>query len=305
MHADLRETAVAPAVDADPVKALMAADRDGLLSYHGYVSGDRFEVDVAGRRMVLPKAEVGPAVERLRAVESLPLEFDARLVEVRDDGAYVVRVGGQLVELPADRVVDWCAGFTAALVGQGQAHAGEDQIGEIAALFERPSRDDQCRMVILGLMFGRGDAEAVKMDRLAELIGELPGVGRAPAKKTVVDALGFGGYLASGLAERMIQVFGLRWSVTAGPGVCEPVEGGAPVEPLPEMPGLLALRRIVAASRAGWLRYVDEPSPNQARWKTRRDRVYRLTVGERSYEVGADGLYAWLDGVAAFHAGRR
>ncbi len=106
------------------------------------------------------------------------------------------------------------------------------------------------------------------------------------------------------LAEKMIRAFGLRWVVTAEPATCERAEGGPLVGPLPEMPGLVALRRIVAASQVGWLRYVDEPAPNKARWKPERDRQYRLAVGPTTYTVGADGLHAWLDGVAAYHAGR-
>lgn len=285
-------------VDADPVKALLGADRDGLLTYHGFVSGGRYEVEIAGRRMELPAAEVGGTVERLRAVASLKaVGVDVALLSVGDNGVHVLEVDDRagLVKLPVGEVVDWCAGFAAAAAAEGQEHVGVDRGGELAALFENPSRDDQCRMVILGLM--HGGPERVSAEDLVARIGALPGVERPPAKKTVVDALGFGQYFASDLAERMIAAFGLRWSVTAGPGTCERAEGGSLPEPPPEMPGLARLQRIMAAAGNGWLRYVDEPSPNKARWLRR----CQVTVGSQGYVVDADRLDAWLDGLAAYH----
>lgn len=302
--ADSKEAAVAPTVDGDPVRTLLGAERDGLLSYGGFVSGGEgggYEVTLAGRLRVLPAGEVAETVGRLRAVAALAaVGVNAELGELRADGTHVLHIEGGRVELPAGQVLDWCSGFLAAQVGQGQGwDAGDDRIGEIAAVFEHPSLNDQIRMVILGLMHGQ-DENRVSADQLRELIGELPGVDKAPAKKTVVDALGFGGYLGSDLAENMIAAFGLRWLVTAGSGTCERAEGGPLAEPLPEMPALVALRRIVAAVRAGWLRYDDEPSLNKARWLRR----YHLRVGEQQVIVGVEGLHAWLDGVAAFHAGR-
>jgi hypothetical protein len=295
--ADARE---AQTVDADPVKALQGAARDGLLTYHGFVSGGRYEVEIAGLSLDLPAAEVAGTVERLRAVARLAeAGAGVQLVGLRADGTHVVQVGGERVALAADRVVDWCGGYAAALLGRGGEHVGEDRIGQIAALFEDPSRDDQCRMVILGLMHGRGEENRVSAVKLVEMIGALPDVEKPPAKKTVVDALGFGGYLASDLAEKMIRAFGLRWSVSAGPGACERAEGGALPGPLPEMPSLAGLRRIVSAAGEGWVRYVDTPAPNEARWNRR----YRLAVGPQVHVVSAEGLSAWLDGVAAFHGG--
>lgn len=293
-----REAAVPQAVDADPVKALLGAGRDGLLAYHGFVSGGRYEVEIAGRRMELPAAEVGGTVERLRAIASLNAAgARVELVAVFDDGVYSLQVAGRsgTVDLPAGAVVDWCAGFAAAAVAKGQEHVGEDRSAVMTALFECPSMYDQCRMVILGLM--HGGPVRVSTEDLVDRIGALPGVERPPAKKTVVDALGFGNHFAPELAERMILAFGLRWSVTAGPGTCERAEGGALTEPVPEMPGLSRLQRIMAAAGNGWLRYVDEPSPNKARWLKR----YQMTLGSWGYVIDAGRVDAWLDGVAAYH----
>jgi hypothetical protein len=287
-------------VEPDPVKALLGAGRDGLLQYHGFVSGGRYEVDVTGRRRVLASAEVVDFVERLRAVERVGAVADgARLIDLRDDGTHVIDLdpAGSQIEVPASRVVDWSEGFLAAHAGQGQDHTGDDQLEMIAELFERPSRDDQCRMVLLGLMYGRPGDEVAAV-KLVELIGQLPDV-KKPAKKTIVDALGFGGSLGSDLAEKMIAALGERWRVTADGYRVEGAEAGAAA---PEMPGLVALRRIVKASRAGWLRYVDDPKPNTARWKPKRDRWYRMTVGQQEYEVSADSLDAWLDGLETFHS---
>lgn len=294
--ADSRGEAVAP-VDADPVKALLGADRDGLLTYHGFVSGGLYEVDLAGRRVVLTAVESLGAVHRLRAIAALTAPgMQAHLDEVRDGGVYALRIvtaSAQLrVELQPGAVVDWCAGFAAARLGRGQEHAGEDQVGEIERLFTDPDRDDQCRMVILGLMHGRGGEHQVSVQELAGRVGK--------AKKTVLDALGFGNYLGSDIAEKMIAAFGLRWSVTANkPGARPRLEGDELAEPLPEMPGLVRLRRLVLASREGWLRYGGEPSPDRARWSRR----YPVAVGETSYVVGSDSLDAWLDGLAAFNTG--
>lgn len=297
---------MADAVEADPVRALMGADRDGLLRYHGAVSGGRYEVDVAGRRRILAGSWAVDGVERLRAIERVGLAAgQARLTDLRDDGTHVVDVAGRQVELPEDQVVDWCAGFVAAHVGDGQEHVGVDQLDEIAAVIKRPDRDDQCRLVILALMYGRGEELRVSSDRLRELIGQLPGVASDPAKKTVLNALTFGESLSTDMAEKMIAAFGLRWKVGVDSGTFGWVPEGSDAAGLviPEMPGMAALRRIVDASGAGWLRYVDEPSPNKARWKQDRDRWYRLTVGEQEYEIGTDHLNAWLDGVEAYHAG--
>lgn len=292
-YADTTEDVVAAAVD-DPVRALRAADRDGLLRYLGFVSGERYEVEVGGRRMVVPAAEVATTVARVRAVAGLA--EDAGLVGLRDDGAYLVQVGGRRVVLLDDSVCDWCAGYAAARDGAGQVHDGVDQIAEIRDLIERPSLNDQLRMVILGLMY----QQQVPLDRLTELIGQLPDVDKPPTGKTVIEALKFGAqqYLGSDMAERMIRVFGRRWVATASPGGSVEVEPGQ--GPLPEMPGVAALRRIVAAARAGWLLYVDEPAPNGAR----RLRQFRLVIGDGEYVVSTDRVSVWVDGVEAFHAGR-
>lgn len=276
----------APA-DKDPVRALIAAERDGLLTYIGYSGDDRYEVVLADEERELPVAEVSPTVDRLRAIARMAAEgIAARLVSVTDE-AYVLEIDERRRDLPAGQVVDWCAGYVAAHHGQGKEHAGEDHLGEIRPVLQTPSIIDQCRLVILGLMQG-GEA-TMAMPELAEKVGR--------SKKTVIEALSFGRGLDPELADRMIAVFGLRWVVSAvGPEVVEPAEGGKATN-LPQMPGIERLERILAAADSGWVRYVDEPSPNKARWARR----YDLAVGERSYTVNADGLVAWLDGVAAFH----
>lgn len=310
------EERAAVAADADPVSLLKAAERDGLLRYHGFRAGGWYEVDVVGQRRELPRGEVAGVVARLRAVDEMAAPVGGALLrEVLDDGTHVVQFeGGARVErLPADRVVDWCAGYVAARNGVGQQHVGGyirevadgdsdddrwapcepdepgavDRITLIAELFEQSGRDDQCRMVILGLMHGR--PKRTSTEELAERTGK--------AKKTVVEALSFGNYLSSELAEQMIQAFGMRWLVGVA-GAPAPASGGAPEIDLPEMPGLARLRRIVEAYRLGWLRYLDKPSPNQARW----NRKYRLSVGSQTYEVTDVGLDTWLDGMRAFHA---
>lgn len=274
--------------DRDPVRAMLAAERDGLLTYLGYSAGDRYEVVLAGETRELPLAEVAPTVERLRAVAQLAAEgVDAQLVSA--DGTYVVEVAGHRRELPAGEVVDWCSGYAAASRARGQEHTGDDRLGEIRSVLEAPSLSDQCRMVILGLMHG-GDV-TVSTPELARKVDR--------SKKTVIEALTFGkNSLDMELADRMIEAFELRWLVSAvGPEVFEAAELGRPVEHLPQMPGIERLERIMAAADLGWVRYVDEPSPNKARWARR----FELAVGGRSYTVDADGLQAWLDGVAAFH----
>jgi len=312
------EERVAVAADADdPVSALKGAQRDGLLHYHGSMTGGRYEVEVAGQHRELARADVADVVARLRAVATVGA---ARLVEVREDGTHVLRFGDRVEQLPADRVVDWCAGYVAARDGLGQDHVrafvreateadrgndelpvtgwipcGSDEPGAmdritlIRDLFEQSGRDDQCRMVILGLMHGkpRKPEWPTSTQELADVVGK--------AKKTVVGALSFGDYLGSELADRMIAAFGLRWSVSAGGAACVSAEGDAEPVDLPEMPGLARLRRIVEAERRGWLGYLDDPSPNQARW----NRHYRLSVGSQTYEVVAAALDAWLDGMKA------
>lgn len=296
---------MAPAED-DHVTALLAAGRDGLLRYDGLATPGVYEVHLTGRARLLRDEEVSAVVGRLRAIAELAdAGAPVRLVDVVDDrDVFVLEVGGRQVEVPAARVVDWCAGYLAAHRAVGQEHAGEDSLVEagpgqrltIADLFERPTRDDQCRMVLLGLMHGR--AERTSIDKLTQLIGDLPGK-RQPARKTIVDALMFGSYMGSEMAENMIAAFGLRWSVSAGQGVCTAAGWNEPADPMPQMPGLARLRRILVASRAGWVRYVGDPAPNSARWS----RAYALTVGERGYSISEQSLDGWLDGVEAFHAG--
>lgn len=286
----------------DPALALRSASRDSLLTYDGFVQPDGYVVTVGGRKLELRASEVQAMVSRVRAVEQvgLALGVSARVVELREDGTHVLRFGHKVrqVELPLDAVVDWCEGFIASHRGREERHAGEDTVEAIAALFERPSLNDQCRMVILGLMSDY-EGSRLTMVRFAEMVGEVRQRAgrRAPAKKTVVDALGFGSFFSSQLREDMIAVFGMRWSLGGGTELAVPVADDVPAAPLPQAPALAALRRIVAAARQDWLRYVDEPSPNDARWKRR----FKVSVGATTYELDIGRLDAWLDGVSFYH----
>jgi hypothetical protein len=279
----------------DPAQALLSAQADGLLNYHGFVSGNRYEVDAHGRHWTMPAADALLTVARLRAVEQLSRSGAlVQLREIRNDGAYVIGSTQGDVILPEQDVIHWCAGYLAAQNGNGQSHTGTDTIGEIADLIETPNLDDQCRMVILGLMYG--GPELVTAEKLAERIGSLPGVTRTPVKKTIVSAIAFGKGLSADMREVMIRAFGLRWSVSAVGGPCENAEG-KPTGSLPEMPGLARLRELVAASRDRRIRYLDRPEPNRARWL----QEYKLAVGKQQYVVTAEALMPWLDGVEAFH----
>lgn len=286
----------ATVVDNDPAQALLAAQADGLLVYRGFVSGNRYEVEAGGRHWTMSAADALLTVSRLRLLHRLADGgADLELGEIRDDGAYAILLAGSILVLPEPEVIHWGQGFMAGQAGDGQRHAGRDSSGAIADLLDRPSRDDQCRMVILGLMHGNPGRE-IGSEELADMMGQLPGVERAPVKKTIVGALGFGNYMSSEVAEQMIAAFGLRWSVTAGGGPCENAKG-EPSGPLPEMPGLVRLRALVTASRQGWLRYLDQASPNKARWLD----AYRISVGEQEYIVNAAALLPWLSGLRAFH----
>ena len=278
-------------VSDDPARALGAAERDGLMTYHGYMADGSFEVELARRVLVLAADEVPGFVARVRAVAALAASGVA--VEVANPGedgrVFTLELDGRrTVKVPGDQVVDWCAGYrAAAAAGELPEHTGEDRSEQLEELFLRPSRDDQCRMVILGLMHGRGEGERVSADKLAEMVGR--------SKKTVVDALGFGKFLASGLAEDMIRAFGMRWSMSGGGA--EPLDESRAGEPLPQMPELVRLRRIVEASRAGYVRYLSDPAPNKARWL----KTFHLAIGSTMHVVGKDEVLGWLAGVEAFH----
>lgn len=280
------------AVGDDPAQVLVLAERDGLLTYHGYMDDGGFEVELVGQALVLRPDAVGSFVAGIRAVRELAGSGVAvRIAGLDPDVAgFVLEVDGRRVSVPRDQVADWCAGFSAARAGgRAPEHVGEDHVGQLVELFMRPSRDDQCRMVILGLMHGRGEDQRVSNEQLAEMVGR--------SKKTVVDAMMFGKYLASALAEDMIRAFGWRWSITDGGA--EPLDEARAGEAPPQMPELVRLRRIVDASLAGWVRYVDVESPNWARWS----KAYRLVIGDRVHVVAGGELLGWLAGVEAFHQG--
>ena len=281
----------------DPVVVLRTAERDGLLTYRGFDATSGFEVELAGRVMSLPQRSAVASVRRLRTIEQLRQAGGTlSVVELRDDDTWVLESAGIQWTVAGPEFEDWVRGFQAGLAGNGQRHVGDDQIGEIEDLLLRPSLKDQCRMVLLGLM--HGGEETVSSEQLREKIGQLPGVDKKPTKKTVVDSLGFGAFLADDLCENMIATFGLRWSVTAAGLVWWRSAGGPAAQgELPEMPALVRLRMIVAASREGWLRYVDQPSPNRARWRP----SYDLVVGSQQHTVSVASLRSWLAGLAAYH----
>lgn len=320
----------------DPVVAVRTAARDGLLVYRGFDEDTGFEVVVAGQEIALPAATAAATVRRLRglaestemtlvelradgtyvlqagdvrvqvpgtdfdswlrnyaAIDGLSTPgFPVRLAGLDDDGMYVLDVSGMQVRVSDADFQSWVRGYRAGLAGDGKQHVGEDRIGEIEKLLTEPSLRDQCRIVLLGLMYG--GPERVSAEDLRERIGGLQGVRKKPTKKTVVDALGFGAFMADALCERMIAAFGMSWSVAVAghePVVAEPGER------LPEMPALVRLRMIVAAAQEGWLRYVDLPSPNRARWRP----SYDLVVGDRKHTVSVETLRGWLAGLSAFH----
>ncbi len=268
--------------------ALSAVQADGM-----------YVLDLGPALSLRVRAEIAlDTVRRLRTIREMQRAGDS--VELRgmdDDGTLVLELGAVTVRVAGGDFTDWLRGHRAASAAVGQEHTGPDRIGKIQALFEDPSRDDQCRMVLLGQMYG--GAKTVSNEELRQRIGKLPGVRKMPTKKTVVDSLGFGAFMSSKLAEQLIRAFGLRWIVTAGTGRGGALAGpgAAGVEVLPEMPALVRLRMIVAASRAGWLRYADLPSPNRARWRP----TYDLVVGEQTHTVSVVSLRAWLAGLAAFH----
>lgn len=272
--------------DSDPVRTLIAAERDGLLAYRGYSSGDRYEVEIAGEARTLPLAEVGPTVERLRLVQRLADEgHPVAIVTTRDDmSRYVMKVEGEVKEIPSGELLPWLGGYEAGLLRAGADHAGVDQLAVIRDLLTKPGRDDQCRLVILGLMHGQ--EETTSTGQLAEKTGR--------TKKAIVDALKFGTVLTTDMAERMIAAFGRPWEVTAGGYEVPAGYTGWKPDP-PRMPGIARLLLIVDAADAGRVRYVDEPDPNKARWL----RSYQLSVGVHTYAVPAEGLASWLSGLSA------
>ncbi len=291
------------AVDADPVKALMGADRDGWLVYHGFVAGERYDVTVAGQRRDLPAADVLALVDRLRAMRRMTDEgVPAQLIEMRggpDLDTYVLNVDGRVVELPAGQVLDWSAGYLAAWRGRDQEHAGVDQMfgaDGIARLLEHPTEDEQRQMILLGLMNG-GD-QVISANDLIARMRPLVIEGKPPVKKTVISALTFGKKLMPNNAELMLRALGYWWDTERGPTAVSDLDG-RPAEPLPEMPGLVILRRIMQVAQAGWLRYVGDPDPNRARWPLLEPPA--VTIGPFRYELGASSVLAWLDGVRAFN----
>lgn len=283
-------------MDNDPAQAMLAAKADGLLRYFGFVKPNHYEAEAGGRHWTMPAAEALLTVARLRDLDELKRAGAVlELGEIRSDGSHALETSKGLLVLQEQEVIHWCAGYRAGIEGNGQSHAGVDTIGEIMDLFDNPNRDDQLRMVILGLM--HGGSKRLRADDLVEMIEKLPGVGEddAPVKKTVVGALGFGNGMSAKLAGLLLAAFGLKWSLS-GPAPFVRADG-KPTGPLPEMPGLVRLRELVEVSRRGWLRYTGKEGPNDARWL----REYPVSVGEQEYKVGAEALLPWLRGLRAFH----
>lgn len=291
-------------VPTDPVEALMAAHRDNLLVYHGFVAGGFYEVESGGRRWTLTGPDVLAQVGRLRAIERISeIGGAARVTEILEDGTHVFRIGRRQVELPAAEVVPWYRGFSAAHEGNGQQHTGADNIAEIQDVFEhepvpgqrarrQPSLANRRRMVLLGLMYG-GERE-IGSERLAGMIADTDQP--IPAKKTVLNAINFSRGLSDAVADRLIAPFGLRWQ---GPDSADVVQAdGSPVDgPLPEMASLAFLRGVVQASKQRLLRYNGKPSINEVRWATR----FALSVGRQQYVVAVADGPVWLDGLSAYH----
>jgi hypothetical protein len=300
-QADVSEADVdADLVPNDPLEALLAAQRDGLLSYHGFIGGGRYEVSVSGRRQVMSGPDVLDQVARMRVVERVGAMGGAAVpVRVDDDGTQVYRLGRRQIGVPAQDVVLWYRGYAAAHAAAGQEHAGSDNSAGFKTLFGAPDLNDQRRLVILGLMYG-GPGPEIKFEHLAEMIAQLPSVGALPAKKTLVHTLTLGRKPRFGrqleFADRMLEAFGLRW---VGPesAEVERIDGEPLSAPPPEMPIMAVMRQILEASRRGWLRYVDKPGPNDARWLTR----LTVAVGQRMYQLPVADFPVWLDGLAAYH----
>ncbi|MER5608307.1 hypothetical protein AB0F93_03625 [Micromonospora tulbaghiae] len=270
---------------------LLKAERDGLLTYVGYTSGDRYEIVVIEESVDVHRDEVGTTVDRLRLVKQLADDgADIRLVAVTAD-SYVLDVAGRRRTMPVGGVGDWLGGYGAASRAVGQKHVGEDQLGQIRPVMVAPTLSDQFRLVILGQM--HAGEQRMPASELAERVGT--------TKKTVIKALSLGrDSLDMGLAAGMMRVFGLRWSATSDALEVYRGEGDQVAEDLPELPGIRWLRQIVEASDRGLVRYVGEPGVNKARWADRFD----LAVGEHTYTVPGVGLSAWLEGLAAFQPRR-
>jgi hypothetical protein len=276
------------------LRLIRTAADDGLLTYVGF-SNAGFQVMVAGREVVLPEAAARETVRRLRLIDEVQRRIPVGLVELGDDGTFVLSAGGFRRSVAGADLRDWLRGYEAAFDAVGQKHDGVDQLGEIEQVLRNPGRDDQCRMVLLGLMAVNGVSADTLRARLGGPDPDDPSKSiKPPTKKTVVDALGFGNPLSSVLADRMIAALGYRWAVSSSGAVR--AGSGEPVEQ-PEMPGVTRLRMLLGAYTAGWLRYVGTPSVNWAR----RSRTYDVMVGRQEHTVSRASLPAWLAGVAAFH----
>jgi len=287
-----REIALPVSTAAATVRRLRVLAESTVMTLVELRGDGTFVLDAGDVRVQVPGVDFDSWLRNYAAIDGLSTPgWPVRLVGL-EDGTYVLDVSGMRVRVPGADSQPWVRGYEAGVAGEGKQHVGEDRIAKIEELLTKPSLRDQCRIVLLGLMYG--GAVRVSAEELREMIGRLPGVRKAPTKKTVVDALGFGAFMADKLCEQMIAAFGLSWSVAVAghePVVAEP--GAA----LPEMPALVRLRMIVAAAREGWLLYVDLPSPNRARWRP----SYDLVVGDRKHTVSVGALRAWLAGLSAFH----
>jgi hypothetical protein len=287
-----REIALPVSTAAATVRRLRVLAESTVMTLIELRADGTFVLDAGDVRVQVSGVEFDSWLRNYAAIGRLSTpDWPVRLVGLAD-GVYELGVAGLRVRVSDADFQHWVRGFEAGLAGDGKQHVGEDRIGEIEKLLTQPSLRDQCRMVLLGLMYG--GPERVSAEDLMARIGRLPGAQKTPTKKTVVDALGFGAFMADKLCEQMIAAFGLSWSVAVAGH--EPVMA-EPGEALPEMPALVRLRMIVAAAREGWLMYVDLPSPNRAR----RRPSYDLVVGDRKHTVSVGALRAWLAGLSAFH----
>ncbi len=309
-HADDTEAAMRAPVSDDPVLALGAAERDGLLKYLGYHtdgSGEMFEIILFGRRFLIGADEVVPLVRRLRALHEVG--SGVRAVSYRrDSGVFEVEVGGVRQDLAGVDVLHWCDGFQAAAAGGPQpAVGGEDNLGSIIQLLESPSLANQQRMVILGLMYGRPGVEPVSAEKLAQMAPRVRGTA-GELKRAIAEQAA----AASKVVELERAAAKPAPVEPAAPGGLIFVEPGAagPVGPGAADEALLAARVELEAKTREVERIrnmVPEPQP-----RAKKTIVDALAFGEKTLPgslaadlIAAFGLRWTLDGVAEPVAGGR
>ncbi|MGK5677549.1 hypothetical protein [Actinoplanes sp. URMC 104] len=267
----------------DPAPLLIAAERDSLLIYDGFVGGDQFEIVLAGRKMMVSGPSVAPMVRVLRRLRQARGDgLDLTVSRFDEEQGWRLAAGGRpTAPIAPGAALPWIDGYVAAA-----AHIGarrESTFAAIRALLTSPSGVDRSRLTLLGVMWGRGPENEISGQQLAIRAGW--------TKKTVSGFLQFGANVPVEHLDRLMEATGCQWADR------ERRVGVAGMDPAPEMPGIRRLRLILAAEDKGWLAYLDEPDPSKAR----RLVEYKLAVGDETHRIGADELVAWLDGMAFFH----